>query len=121
MVERVPTLIEVACFRSVQEALTNIAKYASAKTIDLTLYRHDQEVTLVIQDNGIGFDMASARQLAQDGESMGLFGMEERVRLAGGTLVISSTPGQGTRLHLRFPLTEHDQAKRRGTIEVVTS
>jgi signal transduction histidine kinase len=52
---------------------------------------------------------------------MGLFGMEERVRLAGGTLVISSTPGQGTRLHLRFPLTEHDQAKRRGTIEVVTS
>lgn len=121
MAERVPALIEVACFRSVQEALTNIAKYASAKIIDLTLSRQDQEVTLVIQDNGIGFDMASARQHAQDGESMGLFGMEERVRLAGGSLVIVSKPGQGTRLHLRFLLTEYDQAKRRGTIEAMTS
>jgi signal transduction histidine kinase len=52
---------------------------------------------------------------------MGLFGMEERVRLAGGSLVIVSTPGQGTRLHLRFLLTEYDQAKRRGTIEAMTS
>jgi len=65
--------------------------------------------------------MASARQHAQDGESMGLFGMEERVRLAGGSLVIVSKPGQGTRLHLRFLLTEYDQAKRRGTIEAMTS
>ena len=119
MAERVPTLIEVACFRSVQEALTNIAKYASAKTIDLTLCRHDQEVTLVIQDNGVGFNVASARQHAQGGESMGLFGMEERARLAGGTLEISSTPGQGTRLYLRFLLTDHDQVKQRGTIEVM--
>ena len=119
MAERVPSLIEVACFRSVQEALTNIAKYASAKTIDLTLHRHDQEVTLIIQDDGVGFDVFSARQRARGGESMGLFGMEERVRLAGGALEISSTPSRGTTLLLHFPLTEPDLAQQRGMAEMM--
>jgi two-component system sensor histidine kinase UhpB len=107
MTERVPAPIEVVCFRVAQEALTNIAKYARAKTIDLTLRRHGYEVALVIQDDGVGFDVMLARQRAQGGESIGLLGMEERVRLAGGSFVVLSTPGEGTRLDLRFPLAEH--------------
>lgn len=120
MTGRIPAPVEVACFRIMQEALTNVAKYARANTIDLTLRRQGQEVMLVIQDDGVGFDMLSAQQRAQGGESMGLLGMEERARLAGGSLVISSTPGHGTRLHLRFPLPEHDQTKPRGTVEVMS-
>lgn len=121
MTDRVPAPIEVACFRVVQEALTNIAKYARAKTIDLILRRRDGEVTLIVQDDGVGFDVLSARQRAQGGESIGLLGMEERVRLAGGSLMIVSAPGQGARIQLCFPLTEYDQPQARRTVEVTAS
>jgi PAS domain S-box-containing protein len=117
---RVPAPIEVTCFRVAQEALTNIAKYARAKTIDLTLRRQYQEVTLIIQDDGVGFDVLSARQRAQGGESIGLLGMEERVRLAGGSLVISSAPGEGTRLELRFLLVDYVQAKPHEAAKVLS-
>jgi two-component system sensor histidine kinase UhpB len=120
MTGRAPAPIELACFRVVQEALTNVAKYAKAQTIDLTLYRYDHEVTLVIQDDGVGFDVMLARQRARGGQTIGLLGMEERVRLAGGTLEISSALGQGTRLELCFPLTEQDQSQQPGTVEVMT-
>ena len=103
-----------------QEALTNIAKYARAKTIDLTLRRQYQEVTLIIQDDGVGFDVLSARQRAQGGESIGLLGMEERVRLAGGSFVISSAPGEGTRIELCFPLTEQEQTHPHAAVEVIS-
>jgi two-component system sensor histidine kinase UhpB len=119
LVGRVPAPIEVACFRVVQEALTNVTKYAQAKSIDLALRWHEQELALVLQDDGIGFDMVQARQRAQGGETIGLLGMEERVRLAGGNLAISSEPGQGTRLEVRFPLTEQDQSRQPGTSEVM--
>lgn len=108
-VGRIPTIIEVTCFRVVQEALTNIAKYASAKTIGLTLRQLAQEVILIVHDDGVGFDVAAARQRARDGESMGLFGMEERVRLAGGHLSILSETGRGTSLELHFPLSDDPQ------------
>jgi signal transduction histidine kinase len=117
---RVPAPIEVTCFRVAQEALTNIAKYARAKTIDLTLRRQYQEVTLIIQDDGVGFDVLSARQRAQGGESIGLLGMEERVRLAGGSFVISSAPGEGTRIELCFPLTEQEQTHPHAAVEVIS-
>lgn len=120
MDRRIPAPIEVTCFRVAQEALTNIAKYSQAKTIDLALCRQDEEVTLVIQDDGVGFDVILARRRAQSGESIGLLGMEERVRLAGGSLVISSAPGEGTRLELCFPLTEQEQTKSHVTAEVIS-
>jgi signal transduction histidine kinase len=106
---RIPIPIEVTCFRVVQEALTNIAKYSRARVIDLALRRRGEDVTLVIQDDGIGFDVILARRRAQSGESIGLLGMEERVRLAGGSLVIASAPGEGTRLELCFSLAEQKQ------------
>jgi two-component system sensor histidine kinase UhpB len=117
---RIPIPIEVTCFRVAQEALTNIAKYSQAKMIDLALRRQDQDVTLLIQDDGVGFDVILARRRAQSGESIGLLGMEERVRLAGGSLVISSAPGEGTRLELCFSLTEQKQAKSLVTAEVIS-
>ncbi len=116
---RIPAPVEVSCFRVVQEALTNIAKYSQAKTIDLTLHRQGEEVMLVIQDDGVGFDVMQARRRALSGESIGLLGMEERVRLAGGSLVVSSTLGEGTRLELCFPLTEQEQTKTHVTVEVL--
>lgn len=121
IVGRIPAMIEVACFRVVQEAVTNIAKYASAKTIELMLRRQAQEIILIIHDDGVGFDVAAARQRARDGASMGLFGMEERVRLAGGCLVIRSGVGQGTSLELRFPLADDAQMAHSSLREVTVS
>jgi len=120
MVGRIPAAIEVACFRVVQEALTNIAKYAEAKTIDLVLRRRHQEIMLVVQDDGVGFDVAAARRRAQIGESMGLLGMEERVRLAGGRLMVSSAPGQGSTLEFHFPLIQDEPADSHGVMEVMS-
>lgn len=120
MDRRIPSPIEVTCFRVVQEALTNIAKYSRAKTIDLALRQKGEDITLVIQDDGVGFNVRLARRRAQSGESIGLLGMEERVRLAGGSFVISSAPGEGTRLELCFSLTEQEQTKPHTTVEVLS-
>ncbi|MBM4138644.1 MAG: PAS domain S-box protein [Nitrospira sp.] len=121
MVKRVPAPIEVACFRIVQEALTNVAKYAMAKTIDLMLHQQEEELTLIIQDDGRGFDVASARQRAQEGQSIGLLSMEERVRLVGGILEISSTSGRGTTILIRFPLSTPDFPEQHDTTEVMST
>lgn len=116
---RIPASIEVSCFRVVQEALTNIAKYAKARSLVLTLCQTEQDITLVIQDDGVGFDVMRARQRAQGGESIGLLSLEERVRLAGGSFVMSSVPGEGTRLDLSFPLCEHEPMKLDTAVEVL--
>ena len=76
---------------------------------------------MLFRSDGVGFDVMSARQRAQAGQSIGLLGMEERVRLAGGILEISSTPGRGTTILLRFPLSELDPTERRRTAEVMST
>lgn len=118
---RIPVSIEVACFRVVQEALTNVAKYAKAKHVQLKLWRHAQDVVLLIDDDGVGFDVMLARQRAEGGHTIGLLGMEERVRLAGGTLSVTSSPGHGTKLHLCFRLVEPDRIEEDREEKVMAS
>ncbi len=99
-----PTKLETVCFRIVQEALTNITKHARATTITVQLNQHDAKLHLSIQDDGIGFDVPAARSRASRGASLGLLGMEERATLVGGQLHIRSMLGQGTEIHVAFPL-----------------
>lgn len=89
---------ELVVYRLVQEALTNIARHAQARQVWLTLGRHDGRIEVVVRDDGVGFDPASA--LAA---SYGLLGMRHRVEAEGGELTVSSAPGQGTRIEGRFP------------------
>ncbi|MFQ5770590.1 MAG: PAS domain S-box protein, partial [bacterium] len=96
--------LEIACFRIVQEALTNAAKYARAKQIWVELHKINQELQVVVRDNGIGFDVNAARESAAKGTSLGILGMEERVLLVAGKLEIKSSPGKGTEVHASFPL-----------------
>lgn len=95
--------IETACFRVVQEALTNVAKHAQARRVEIALRGGDAGVGLVISDDGIGFDVRAARDRGSRGASLGLLGMEERVQIAGGEIEIESAPARGTRIQLRFP------------------
>ncbi|MET0515627.1 MAG: PAS domain S-box protein [Nitrospiraceae bacterium] len=96
--------VEIACFRLTQEALTNVARHAHAGRIDVRLELKDHELTLIIRDDGIGFDPQEMRSGARAGMSIGLSGMEERVRLVGGQMVIQSAPAMGTEIRATFTL-----------------
>ncbi len=95
--------IEIACFRLTQEALTNVVRHSQAKTVEVRLEKSPHELTLVIRDNGIGFDSEAVRTGSRVGTSVGLSGMEERVQLAGGKITIASTPAVGTEIRATFP------------------
>ena len=95
--------IETACFRIVQEALTNITRHAQARHVDIVL-RHEQgELLLSVQDDGLGFDLAAMHERAVAGGSLGVLGMQERATLLGGQLDIGSAPGRGCTVQLRCP------------------
>ena len=95
---------ETACFRVAQEALTNVVRHARAKNVFVQLRRQGKEVRLLVRDDGTGFDAAAAKEEARHGASLGLLGMEERIRLAGGRCAIESSRGRGTEIHAIFPL-----------------
>ncbi|HVA55912.1 MAG TPA: PAS domain S-box protein [Gammaproteobacteria bacterium] len=101
---RLSALRETACFRVLQSALTNILRHAQAQKVQVGLQQADGKLVLVIQDDGLGFDVKAARRSALEGKSMGLLGMEERIRLAGGVLEISSNPGRGTVVRVVLPM-----------------
>jgi PAS domain S-box-containing protein len=101
---RLPPQLETACFRVAQEALTNVARHAGARSVRVELRRADGEIELSVQDDGAGFDVEAARHRAVAGNSMGLLGMEERVMLAGGRLEVQSRVGRGTEVRVRLPL-----------------
>jgi signal transduction histidine kinase len=99
---------ETACFRVVQEALTNVAKHAHAKRVWVNLQQQEGALHLTVRDNGVGFDVAAARARVAHGSGLGLRGMEERLWVLGGHLDIASTPRHGTEIHARVPMTGAD-------------
>jgi signal transduction histidine kinase len=98
--------VEIACFRIVQEALTNIVRHAEATHVRVTLAQQGGCLVLSIEDNGKGFNIEQAKNRARSGTSIGLLGMEERARWVGGELTITSSPKTGTRFMARLPLVE---------------
>jgi signal transduction histidine kinase len=105
--------VETACFRIVQEAITNVVRHAKASNVTVKLAEEEGVLILVISDDGIGFDLAAAKERALGGESMGLPGMEERAVLAGGHLSVDSTSGGGTSIRAAFPLHERRTKSRK--------
>jgi signal transduction histidine kinase len=105
--ERMSPEIETACFRVAQEALTNVVRHARAQTVRVELHRTSEALHLVVRDDGIGFDVATAQQDA----SLGLLGMRERVALVGGELDCKSAPGRGTEIHVFFPVRTRSDAQ----------
>jgi len=114
---RLDPVLETACFRIVQEAITNALRHARARRIWVELRFGGGELRLTIGDDGVGFDVAAARR-ASSGASLGLASLEERATLAGGSVEFRSEPGKGTRVHARFEQAEARAAAgaRRGTI-----
>jgi len=96
--ERLPSEVETALYRIVQESLTNIVKHAQAQRVSIALTKVEGSVKAVVEDDGRGFDPAST-----DG-GFGLVGMGERLALLGGRLRIESSPGSGTTIAADVPL-----------------
>jgi signal transduction histidine kinase len=94
--EDIPEPLKIVIFRIVQESLNNIARHSEADWVDLSFVRSDGLIQLTIEDDGIGFDLHSPAQEAVHGTTLGITGMKERARLAGGDFIIESVIGGGT-------------------------
>jgi two-component system sensor histidine kinase UhpB len=95
---------ETACFRVAQEAINNVLRHARARTLWMRVFTTEQGLGLSVRDDGVGFDLDSARRRAAAGGSLGVVSMEERVALSGGSFELRTAPGQGTILLATFPL-----------------
>jgi len=96
---RLPTKYEVALFRMIQESVQNALKHANACEIKVRLEITNASITVLIKDNGIGFDITEKKP-----ESFGMIGMRERVDLLEGELTFDSKIGKGTAVLIRVPL-----------------
>ncbi len=90
--------IELTIYRIIQEALTNIRKYAHVSKASVTVREIEDVVRVMVEDEGEGFDMS------MQFPGVGLFSMDERARSVGGELSISASPGKGTKIILEVPL-----------------
>jgi len=95
--EPLPPLLQTTVYRVLQEALTNVARHADARSVSVRLVRDAATVALRVQDDGTGFEPG-------DGGRLGLRGMRERVALLGGSVEIESEPGAGTTITAHFPV-----------------
>ncbi|MFV9510123.1 ATP-binding protein [Tepidibacillus sp. LV47] len=104
--ERLPASVETALYRISQEALTNAAKYADCDRVDLTMCKKKDEVILKVTDYGKGF---SVDDLRRHDKGVGLYGMEERASMLGGTFRITSQLGKGTEIEVHIPLQKEEE------------
>jgi PAS domain S-box-containing protein len=98
---RLSSEIDTALYRVMQEALNNVAKHARATHVAILLDWRPDRVSLIVEDDGVGFDV---QRQAGPRQRFGVIGMRERATLVGGTLDIESQPGKGTTVVARIPL-----------------
>jgi signal transduction histidine kinase len=101
---RLPTEIETALFRVVQEAIANIAKHSEAENVIINLELTNGLVTVEVEDDGKGFDIEGSSDIKIGSRGLGLLGMKERILLIEGRFEIHSQPGSGTRVVVTVPL-----------------
>jgi signal transduction histidine kinase len=97
--DRLAPDVETTLYRIAQEALTNVAKHSRAARVEVILERRPDQVLLIVEDDGLGFDPAATRTAHQ---GFGLVGMQERAALVGATLEIEAAAGKGTTVLLRM-------------------
>ena len=97
---------QIACFRVLQEALTNVHRHADATSAEVWLHDDGQELELVVRDNGRGFEVDRVIAGGERGSNMGLLSIRERASLLGGVALVTSKPGGGSEVRVRFPLVD---------------
>ncbi len=109
---RLPQNIEVALYRVMQEALTNVSRHATAKTVDIRLTIQPESASLQVCDDGCGFDAKAYLTSHEPKRGVGITGMRERAEIYGGQLQIWSHIGGGTQVYLSIP--RYGQVNQRG-------
>ncbi len=97
---RIPNELEITIFRIIQELVTNIVKHAQATEASISLTQHDNELNIMVEDNGKGFKVGKLKE--KDG--MGLGNIERRVEHLEGTMEVDSAQGRGTSVSIDIPL-----------------
>ncbi len=100
-----PEEVKLCLYRITQEALRNVAKHSEAHCASVVITQRDNDLELVIKDDGVGFSAGSAHP------GLGLPSMQERLRNLKGSLVVDSQPGSGTKIHIRIPLASPQAAQ----------
>ena len=101
---RLNPAIEIALYRVIQEAVTNVLKHAHASYVEIDLDLSQSDCARVrVEDDGVGFDPAQRMVERHDG-GVGLWGMQERINLIGGRLTVDSSPGEGTEIRVDVPI-----------------
>lgn len=95
---------ELTLFRAIQEALRNVWKHASATKVEVAIEFFESKIRVSIIDNGIGFEHVKKTKSISDNGRLGIIGIEERMRLLGGNLMVQSEPGKGTSLIAEVPI-----------------
>jgi two-component system sensor histidine kinase UhpB len=98
--------LAIACFRVVQEALTNVARHARARHVWISATQNHGRVDLFIRDDGLGFDVEGTLEQTTGSGHLGLLGMKDRVDILGGEFQVESRPGHGTRIRVSIPLAQ---------------
>jgi len=106
----VPDSLQITVFRSVQEFLLNAVKHARASSVRVHLVRRSALLRVEVRDDGVGFDASPDGLFLADHGGFGLFSIRERLKVLGGTLEISSSPGKGAAFILTVPLSAGDAA-----------
>jgi len=104
--DRMPRAVETALYRIMQEALSNVARHAGAGHVRVQLDRFGAMVSMLVSDDGIGFDPDRPPAPATAAHGLGIHTMRERALVLNGTLTIQSAPGRGTRVSVEIPVSE---------------
>ena len=104
--KRLPSMTEIALYRIVQEALTNVVKHAAAKKVSVLVNPKGNSLVAIVEDNGKGFDVKEVFSSRKSDHRLGFYGMQERASIIGGVLTIESTPGVGTAIFVEVPIEE---------------
>ena len=102
---------DVALYRVVHAAVTNIVQHAEARNVSVVMQAHDAKVVVMVEDDGVGFDADAAMAGPVEGK-FGLLAMKERVAPVGGTVTFESTPGEGSAVFVEIPYEESSSRKR---------
>lgn len=106
--ERLSSEVEIAIYRVVQEALTNVSRHSQAEIVSVILARDDRQVQVIIEDDGRGFDVETIMSTPAEDRRLGLMGMQERAQLVGGKFQIES--GAGTTIVISIPISQNGSA-----------
>jgi signal transduction histidine kinase len=108
---RLPSTVEIAVYRAVQEALTNIRKHADATKVNVRMQFQSDKFQVEVRDDGRGFDLSQTLDGAVAVGHIGLLGMKQRADMLGGDVRIKTSEGSGTSITLSIPIQSQEEEK----------